>query len=252
MNNQQLIKSAHIWGLAVLLACGLWAFAGTELHGQQNQNQNQNSNSNGNANSNTSQNQNANMHANRNTEATGASAEQTGTGGLSSQDRDFLMDAAMGGMMEVQLGRWALQLGASDAVKQFAQRMVTDHSKANAELMTLASSKGITLPTELDKKHQEEVRKLTRLSGAEFDRAYAKMMLSDHNKDVSEFEKQSTKGADADVKAFATTALPTLKEHQQMAQALSPAPGGNTNSSNRNMSGNSNSNRNMNGNSNRP
>jgi putative membrane protein len=243
MNNQQLIKSAHIWGLAVLLACGLWAFAGTELQGQQNQNQNQNSNSNSNANSNTPENQNANTRANRNTEATGA-AEQTGTAGLSSQDRDFLMDAAMGGMMEVQLGRWALQLGSSDAVKQFARRMVDDHSKANAELMTLATSKGITLPTELDKKHQAEVRKLTRLSGAEFDRAYAKMMVSDHNKDVSEFEKQSTKGADADVKAFASKALPTLKEHQQMATALNPAPAGNSNSSNRNMNDNSNSNSN--------
>ena len=247
MNNQQLIKSAHIWGLAVLLACGLWAFAGTELQGQQNQNQNQNQNSNSNANSNMAHNQNANMRANRNTGATG---EQTGMAGLSSQDRDFLMDAAMGGMMEVQLGRWAMQLGASDAVKQFGQRMVDDHSKTNTELMTLASSKGVTLPTELDKKHQEEVRKLTRLTGAEFDRAYAKMMLSDHNKDVSEFEKQSTKGADADVKAFATTALPTLREHLQMAQALNPQGGSNSNSSNRNM--NSNSNKNMNGNSNRP
>ena len=250
MNNQQLIKSAHIWGLAVLLACGLWAFAGTDLQGQQNQNQNQNSNSNSNqnqnsnsntANENRSQNANANTRANRNQEATG---EQTAMAGLSSQDRDFLMDAAMGGMMEVQLGRWAMQLGASDAVKQFGQRMVDDHSKANAELMTLASSKGITLPTELDKKHQAQVRKLTRLSGAEFDRAYAKMMLSDHNKDVGEFEKQSTKGADADVKAFATSALPTLREHLQMAQALSPqGDNSNSNSSNRNMNGNSNSNR---------
>ena len=241
MNNQQLIKSAHIWGLAVLFGCGLWAFTGTELQGQQNQNQNQNSNQNQNqntnqntntANSNTTQNQNANTNT----------GEQAGMAGLSSQDRDFLMDAAMGGMMEVQLGRWALQLGASEAVKQFGQRMVDDHSKANAELTALASSKGITLPTELDKKHQGEVRKLTRLSGAEFDRAYAKMMLSDHKKDVAAFEKQSTKGADADVKAFASKALPTLQEHLQMATALNPAQGGNSNS-NSNMNSNSNSNR---------
>ena len=243
MNNQQLIKSAHIWGLAVLLACGLWAFAGTELQGQQNQNQNQNSNSNSNANANTSQNQNANTRANRNTGATGATGEQTGMANLSSQDRDFLMDAAMGGLVEVELGRRAVQQGASDAVKKFGQRMVDDHRKTNTELMTLATSKGITLPTEIDEKHRGEMRKIANMTGADFDRAYAKMMLSDHKKDVSAFEKQSTKGTDADLKAFATTALPTLKEHLQMAEALNPAPAGNSNSSNRNMNGNSNSNR---------
>ena len=239
MSNQQLIKSAHIWGLTLLLGCGLWAFAGTDLQGQQNQNQNSNSN----ANANTSQNQNANTRANSNKEATGATGEQAGMGNLSAQDRDFVMDAAMGGLMEVELGRRAVQQGASDAVKQFGQRMVDDHSKANTELMSLASSKGVTLPTEIDEKHRREMAKVANMTGADFDRAYAKMMLSDHKKDVSAFEKQSMKGTDADIKAFATKALPTLQEHLQMAQALSPAPGGNSNSSNKNMNGNSNSNR---------
>jgi putative membrane protein len=236
MSNQQLIKSAHIWGLTLLLGCGLWAFAGTDLQGQQNQNQNSNTN----ANANTSQNQNANTRANRNTGATG---EQAAMGNLNSQDQDFLMDAAIGGMMEVELGRRAVQQGASDAVKQFGQRMVDDHSKTNTELKSLASSKGVTLPTEIDEKHRREMAKIANLTGADFDRAYAKMMLSDHKKDVSAFEKQSMKGTDADIKAFATKALPTLQEHLQMAQALSPAPGGNSNSSNKNMNGNSNSNR---------
>ncbi|HET9713293.1 MAG TPA: DUF4142 domain-containing protein, partial [Pyrinomonadaceae bacterium] len=208
------------------------------------QNQNQNSNSsNSNANANTSQNQNANARANRNTGATGATGEQAGMANLSSQDRDFLMDAAMGGLMEVELGRRAIQQGASDAVKQFGKRMVDDHTKTNTELTTLATSKGITLPTEIDEKHRGEMRKIANMTGADFDRAYAKMMLSDHKKDVSAFEKQSMKGTDADLKAFATTALPTLKEHLQMAEALNPAPAGNSNSSNRNMNGNSNSNR---------
>ena len=235
MSNQQLIKSAHIWVLAVLLACGLWAVAGKAgiaSGGPQNSNQNSNSNAN------TSQNRNANKN-NRNMGATG---EQTGMANLSSQDRDFLMDAAMGGLMEVELGNVAAQKGTSDAVKQFGQRMVDDHSKANAELTTLATSKGITLPTALDEKHQQRVAKFSSMSGAEFDRAYSKEMLSDHNKDVSEFEKQSKKGTDADLKAFASKTLPTLQEHQQMAKAL-PA---------NQSSSNSNSNRSSNSNSNRP
>ena len=217
MNNQQLIKSVHLWFMAAILMCGVWAIA-SKAEVNQDQNSNQNSNSNSNANSSSkSQNRNANRSANRNS---GASGEQTGMANLSSKDRDFVMDAAMGGMMEVELGRVAAQKGTSDAVKQFGQRMVDDHSKANEELMTLATSKGITLPTELDQKHREHVTKLSSLSGAEFDRAYSKLMLSDHNKDVSEFEKQSAKGTDADIKAFASKTLPTLQEHLTMAKAL--------------------------------
>jgi len=197
--------------------------------------------------------------ANRNSRANNnATGEQAGMGNMASQDHNFLMDAAMGGLMEVELGRLAAQQGASDAVKQFGQRMVDDHSKANAELMSLASSKGMTLPTELDEKHRQHVTKLSSLSGAEFDRAYGKMMASDHNKDVSEFEKESTRGTDADLKAFASKTLPTLQEHLQMARALPGAErGGNMNSntggsrnSNRNRNGNSNGNSNRNSNSN--
>ena len=225
MNNQGLIKSAHIWFLAVFLGCGLWAISGKPRLPMQDQNSNQNSNSNSNAN--TKQTKNANRSANRNTGATG---EQTGMANMNTQDRDFIMEAAMGGMMEVELGQVAAQKGGSDAVKQFGQRMVDDHSKANSELMSLASSKGITLPTALDDKHRQQVTKLSGMSGADFDRAYSKMMLSDHQKDVAAFEKQSTKAADADLKAFASKTLPTLQEHLQMARALPGNERGNSNS----------------------
>ena len=130
-------------------------------------------------------------------------------------------------------------------MKQFGQRMVDDHSKANSELMSLASSKGITLPADLDAKHRETVTKLSGMSGAEFDRAYGKMMLSDHTKDVSEFEKQSARGTDPDLKSFASKTLPTLQEHLQMARALPGAERGGNMNSNRNRNSNSN-------NSNRP
>jgi len=258
MNNRQLIKYAHIWILAVLLACGLVAVAvkgGMSTRDQNsNQNSNQNQNSNSNSNTNTStQNRNDNRSGNRNT---GARGEQTGMSAMSSRDRDFLMDAAQGGMMEVELGRLAAQNAMSDAVKQFGQRMVDDHGQANTELMSLATSKGVTLPTELDEKHRAHVTKLTSLTGAEFDREYSKLMLSDHSKDVSEFEKQSKKGTDPELKAFAAKALPTLQQHLQMARALPGNERGNSGNSNRggsrNSNSNSNSNRNNNGNSNRP
>jgi putative membrane protein len=226
--------------LTVLIACGLWVIAGKagiNVHRVQNSN-NQNGNQNT-GNTNTG-NANANRNQNRNANTGGGMA-----GGMSSQDHKFIMEAAMGGMMEVELGRIAAQQGASEAVKQFGQRMVDDHSKVNTELMSLASSKGMTLPTELDEKHRAQVTKLAGMSGAEFDRAYGKLMVSDHNKDVKEFERQSTRAGDPDLRAFALKNLPTLREHLQMARALPGAEGGGGNS-------NRSSNRNGNGNSNHP
>ena len=228
MSNKQLIKSAHVWALAAILAGGCWAITAKAGIGGQEQNSNQNSN----------RSANRNMRGNSN-----ATGERAGMGSMTSQDHDFIMDAAMGGMMEVELGRVAAEKGMSDAVKQFGQRMVDDHSKANQELMSLARGKGITLPTTIDEKHQKEMTKFSSLSGAEFDREYTKMMVSDHRKDVSEFEKQSTRGTDAALKAFATKTLSTLREHLHMAEALPDAKtsGGAMNSnSNRNRNGNSN------------
>jgi putative membrane protein len=252
MSNQQLIRSAHIWALAVILAGGCWAIAGKAGILSLDQNSNQNSNSSSSANRSQNSNRTANRNMRGNSNATG---EQAGMANMSSQDRNFIMDAAMGGMEEVELGRVAAQQGMSAEVKQFGQRMVDDHSQANSELMSLASSKGITLPTELDQKHRNEVTKMSGMSGADFDREYTKMMVSDHRKDVSEFEKQSTRGTDPDLKAFASKTLPTLQEHLRMAEALPGATrgGGSMNSNmggSRNSNSNRGSNRNSNGNSN--
>lgn len=161
-----------------------------------------------------------NMRAqNANSSSTQNANANKGSGGMSS-DMKFAMEAAVGGMEEVELGRIAAQKGATDEVRQFGQKMVDDHSKANQDLMQVASSKGWTLPASLDAKHQADVGKMSSLSGEAFDRAYVKMMVSDHKKDVGEFQKESTRGADADIKSFATRTLPTLQEHLQMIQRI--------------------------------
>ena len=135
-------------------------------------------------------------------------------------DHKFALEAALGGMMEVELGRVAAEKGASDEVRQFGQRMVNDHSKANDELKQIAEGKGMMLPTAPDAKHQAEMQKLFALSGEKFDKEYVKMMVKDHKKDVAAFEKEAGGGADADIKAFAARVLPTLREHLQMIQRI--------------------------------
>jgi putative membrane protein len=147
------------------------------------------------------------------------------------------MEAAMGGMAEVELGRLATEKGVSDAVKQFGQRMVDDHSRANSELMQIAGGKGLTLPAGLDAKHQALMRKMSALSGAAFDSAYAKQMVKDHNQTISLFQREATRGTDADLKAFAQKTLPALQEHLSMARSLPSGNGHGSMSGNKNQSG---------------
>ena len=170
------------------------------------------------------------------TETTGTaqSAQQTGTatatttavtGGTSSalspDDKEFISKAGMGGLAEVQMGNLALSKASSAGVKAFGQRMVTDHSKANEELAQLATAKGVALPTQLDDEHGSALDHLNSLSGAEFDKAYMKHMVEDHEKDVAEFDKASTTAGDSDLKAWAGKTLPTLKEHLALAKTVS-------------------------------
>jgi putative membrane protein len=137
---------------------------------------------------------------------------------LPAGDRSFASKAAIGGQAEVELGKLAQQRASTDAVKQFGQRMATDHAKANEELMQLAQSKNLSLSTELDTKHKQLRDKLAKQSGNAFNRAYMSEMVKDHKNDVAEFKKQAERGKDPDLKAWASQKLPTLQEHLRLAQ----------------------------------
>ncbi|PHM07804.1 DUF4142 domain-containing protein [Nostoc sp. 'Peltigera malacea cyanobiont' DB3992] len=149
-----------------------------------------------------------------------ASSTPSGQNNLSSLDRQFITEAAQGGLAEVQLGKLASQRGASDAVKQYGQRMVQDHTLANDQLKQLATQKGVTLPTSLNSKNKQVQQSLSKLSGAKFDRQYLNHMLQDHEKTVSLFQTEAEQGQDADVKAFAAQTLPILQEHHQQVRSL--------------------------------
>ena len=135
----------------------------------------------------------------------------------------FVEKAAMSGLAEVELGRLALMKSRDENVREFAQRMVTDHTKANQELTTIASSKGIAPPKSLDSEHQSHLKMLRDKSGEDFDRAYSEHMKMDHSKAISLFEGAS-RSEDPALAGFAKKTLPTLKEHKQLAQKL-PADG---------------------------
>jgi putative membrane protein len=137
-------------------------------------------------------------------------------------DHDFLKDAGEGGLAEVQLGQLATEKASAANVKEFAQRMVDDHTKANDELKQIASRKGIALSSTLSSKDRKTKERLAKLSGADFDRAYMKLMVKDHEKDVSDFRTESTSGQDPVIRKFAAQTLPTLQAHLKEAQSIAP------------------------------
>lgn len=131
----------------------------------------------------------------------------------------FVKEAAEGGMLEVQLGQLAQQKASSPEVKQFAQRMVTDHTKLNSELTTITSQQNLPTPTQLMGKDKAQYDRLAALTGPQFDRAYMRDQVRDHEKDIAEFQKEANNGTDPAVKNFAANALPILHEHLMLAQS---------------------------------
>jgi putative membrane protein len=130
----------------------------------------------------------------------------TAKSSVSVKDKTFMKKAARGGMMEVAMGKLAEQNGQSDDVKSFGKRMVTDHSKANDELKSIAAKKGVKLPS------KEPTEKWSS------DKAYINMMVKDHEKDLAEFQEEANNGSDPDVKKFAEDTAKVVQEHLDLAK----------------------------------
>jgi putative membrane protein len=143
----------------------------------------------------------------------------------------FVREAAIGNMAEVELGQLAAARSSNADVKQFGQRMVTDHSKALYDLKAVAVQENFQLPTALDDKHRAVKDRLEKLSGGDFDRAYVKEMVRDHNEDVRVFQEQALRGSNAAVRDYAARTLPTLQDHLKMINNINNMMSGKTMSS---------------------
>ncbi|HVF31295.1 MAG TPA: DUF4142 domain-containing protein, partial [Pyrinomonadaceae bacterium] len=156
---------------------------------------------------------------------------------------NFWTEAAMANMTEIAAANVALQRSQNERVKEFAQHMVTEHTAMGTELQSLAAGKNATLPTTLDSKHQSSIEKLGAKTGADFDRDFMKMMVSDHQKMARMLEREAERNSDADVKAFAAKNLPAVQQHLASARTLNDSLRGGGGSTNRGNSGGDNSNR---------
>jgi|SRR5579863_1547309 putative membrane protein len=141
-------------------------------------------------------------------------------------DSDFAKAAAEGGMAEVKFGQLAEDKANNKDVKDLGQRMVTDHTQADDDLKAAVAKENISVPTEMDSKDQATYSRLSQLSGAAFDRAYARDMVRDHKTDIAMFRREANEGKDPAIKSFAAKTLPTLESHLKEAEhtmdAVSP------------------------------
>ena len=141
--------------------------------------------------------------------------------------QSFAAQAAEIGKAEIELGQLAEQKSQNKDVKNFAQQMVKDHKAADAKLKQVAGKASLNLPDSLDAEHLAVKQKLSGLQGAAFDKEYIKAMATGHDKAVALFEAaaQGTQ-MPAELKEFAASTLPTLKEHEEMAHSLHEKEGG--------------------------
>lgn len=140
-------------------------------------------------------------------------------------DDQFVIKAASSGMHEVEISNLAKTQATSPDVKRFAERMVTDHTKANKELIEAAKNTGTVAPVKMLEEHQKMVEKFRALKGAEFDKMYAQHAVESHQKSVDLFTNASKNVKDANLRAFAEKTLPVIKEHLEMAKKLNGGTG---------------------------
>ncbi|WP_210513907.1 DUF4142 domain-containing protein [Hymenobacter terricola] len=138
-------------------------------------------------------------------------------------DSEFMTKAASGGMLEVEMGKQVAARAVTPNAKKYAQQMISDHTKGNAELMALATKKNITLPTTLGDEHAKVLKDVTKEKGVKMDQEYMKEMLKDHQEDVKEYTDASINATDPDIKAFAAKTVPMLKMHLDMVTKMQPA-----------------------------
>lgn len=150
-------------------------------------------------------------------------ASTTAANPLSPVDKDFVQAASMSSSTEIDAAKLATSNSSDKDVKSFAHHMMLDHTKLTVQLK-MAAPHGVVVPK--DNSDTSILDSLKPLKGAEFDKAYiAKVGLEGHKQAIAAFEKESSDGQNADLKKAAQKALPTIKEHYQMAQELATKKG---------------------------
>jgi putative membrane protein len=134
--------------------------------------------------------------------------------------QQFITKAIQGNLAETEMGRLAQQKAGSDGVRSFGQMLEQDHSHANEQATSAASSLNVTVPTQPNREQKAAYERISKLSGNRFDREFVKHMVTDHRKDIREYQREARR-SDGQVSEYAQTTLPVLQKHLETAQSLS-------------------------------
>lgn len=135
------------------------------------------------------------------------------------RDHKFIKEAIKGNNAEIALGQLASEKGSSADVREFGQMLATDHGQGKKDASAVAEKLGVKTTDEMPGKAKKEMKKLQGLSGAAFDKEFAKYMVSDHKEDIAKYQKEADKGS-GDAADLARKTLPTLRKHLETAQSL--------------------------------
>jgi len=145
--------------------------------------------------------------------------------GMPKDAKAFLQDAIEGNSAEIALAQVAERKAQSSEIRQYAQMIRKDHEQANQQLQPIAQAHGVSASQTLDSKHQKKLDRMQKLSGTEFDKEYATEMLKDHQKDIARYEHASQNLKENDIRQYAQTTLPKLRQHLLHAQHAAHAVG---------------------------
>jgi putative membrane protein len=140
-------------------------------------------------------------------------------------DQDFVDFAAQTDMTEANLGQLAQDKAAAQPIKDYAQMLTTDHTNDYNALTAAAGKANLTVPKGLDAAHDKMIAPMEKLKGAAFDRQFLKAMVTGHEHAIAVYKAESNDAQNADIKAYATQALPTLEKHLHDAETLEKNPG---------------------------
>ena len=139
---------------------------------------------------------------------------------LTATDKQFITKAAQSDQTEIQTSQLALKRSKNQEVKNFAQRMIQEHTNSTQQLTQIAKKKGFTPPKDVGKENKALLSKLSKLNGTNFDRAYMQGQVQAHTKTLGEYQNYLKQGQDSDLTAFASQVAPIVADHLQMAQTM--------------------------------
>jgi putative membrane protein len=139
---------------------------------------------------------------------------------LTSGDAQFVQSQIEGNMAEYQAGQLALQRSQNQDVRNFAQKMITDHTYAQDTLAPIAQAHHIQASGKLSEQDRVMLGQLAQLNGPAFDRAYVDDMVRAHAAMVAQLNAQLIHGEDQHINAWVQNTRPIVLQHSEIAQQL--------------------------------